>query len=396
MTNTKILCDDYQRSGDDLEELRAALQEMDAMTRIKFVSTLDIELLSLDRIRGVVDGQTPFRVFHPYEGERASVGMSLDGPDKEKLAPLVREMRANQLLLRVGSKIYFTSSDLIHSMSGRAGIGGANVSRPSVKRDAYIAELFGVDEKDARMVIRKAGGNAKVFAIHSDKYTYVPQVTLLEIIENIKTEHGLGTPVCRKWEVSHTRSYVQLDFPERAKDFARVYGISDHIIPGLRLSTSDVAESSVCAVGTWRVGGGILCSDVCSRKHTGKVDPELILKEINQQIFTKYERIPKTLGELLLIDVSDPAGCLFSVLQQIKLEDTVGKRRFREIMNLLCIQFNPTLRYTAYDIAKTILALPACLVGLPLSVSALLEKAVTAAVFADYREYEKELTLGVA
>jgi len=394
MTNTQVLSDDYQRSGTDLEELRTVLKEMDAMTSLKTTSTLDIELLSYDKSRGIVDGQTPFRVFHPYEGERASVGMSLDGPGKEKIAPLVRETRTNRLLLRVGSKVYFTAAGLMYTMSKRAGIGGANIGRPSGRRDAYIAELFGVDEKDVRMLVRKTGGARKVYAMHSDRYTRAPQTTLIDIIEKI--EHGLGKPVCRNWDVTHIRSYVQLDFPERAKDFARVYGISDHIVPGLRLVTSDVGESSVYAVGTWRIGKGIAYCDEYSRKHVGKFDPEYILKQIDKQIFAKFESIPKTLAELSLINIKDPAGALFSVLQQIKLEAEVGKRRLQEITNLLSAQFNPALKYTAYDIAKNIMALPACLRGLPPTVLKAVESIVINAVFADYKEYETELVLGVA
>jgi hypothetical protein len=243
------------------------------------------------------------------------------------------------------------------------------------------------------MVVRKVGNIRKVFAMHSEKYTRVPQITLLQIIEQI--EDNLGTPVCRYWEVNHNRSLAQLDFPEKAKDFAKVYGISDHIIPGLRLETSDVGESSVCAVGTWRIGNGNGCSDVYTRKHVGKIDPEYILGYISQQIFKRYEYIPKRLGELLLTDISDPVACLSSVLNQMKSKDKekLGKRRLREITNLLCQQFNPLLKYTAYDLAKTILALPDTLKGLPPSAQKIVERVAVEAIFADYKEYENELTL---
>ena len=143
MSNTQILRDDYRRTGTDLLEFQTALEEMDAMTSLKTVTTLDIELLSMDRLRGIVEGQTAFRVFNPHEGETAPVGLTLEG--KEKLAPLAQELRANQLLLRIGGKIYFTSNELMFTMSTRAGLGGPNIARPSTLRDAYIARSISVN-----------------------------------------------------------------------------------------------------------------------------------------------------------------------------------------------------------------------------------------------------------
>jgi len=391
MTNIKLLSDNYQVSGTDLSELRTALEEMDSITSLTKVSTLDIEILSLDRSRSISGGKTAFRVFSPLDGEMPSVGIQLDRPETEKFKTLAKETRANQLLLRVNGKILFTASDLISTMSTRAGLGGTNISRPSSRRDAYIAELFGFDEKDVKILVRKVGNIRKAFAMHSERYGLVPQVTLHDIIEKI--DYGLGTPVCRYWEIDQSRSCVQLDFPERAKDFAKVYGISDRIIPGIRLMTSDVGDSSVCAIGTWRIGKGVVSSDVFSRKHVGKIDPAFILQQIERQIFARYDRIPKMLGELLKVDISDPAECLISILRQIKLEEKVGKRRLQEITDLLIAQFNPTLKYTAYDLAKTILALPDSLKGLPPSTLKTIEGLVVDAVFADYKEYETELAV---
>jgi hypothetical protein len=284
MTDTQILSNEFRRYGNDLSELKAALNEMDAMTSLLPVNTLDVDILSLDKGKGMAGGKIPFRVFQPLNGETSSVVIPLeDAARKEKLASLVRELKENRMLLRIGGKLYFTATDLMNSMSTRAGLGGSNLSMPSNRRDAYIAELFGKDDKDIQVIVRKSGTVQKVFAMHSEEYTRVPQITLLEIIQQI--EHGLGFPVCRFWEVDHDHAYVQLDFPEKAKDFARVYGISDGLIPGLRLATSDVAKSSVSAVGTWRIGGGIVRLDTYSRKHVSKITSETILKEIKASIF---------------------------------------------------------------------------------------------------------------
>jgi len=391
MTNTETLTDGYERSGTDLDELRTALTEMDAMTTTLYVNTLDVELLSLIAGQAQTDGRIPFRVFHPYDGEKPAVAVAMEDPvRKALLAPLVKELDENKLLLRVGNQLYYTSSMLMSTMCCRAGLGGINIYLPSTKRDAYIAELFGKDDRDVRMVVRSAGKVRKVFAMHSEKYTYVPQITLFNIIGEIK--HGLGKPVCRNWSIDHNRSVVHLDFPEKAKDFAKVYGTSTSIIPGLRLVTSDVGDSSVCAVGTWRIGSVVLGSDVYTRQHKGKVDPAQILKDIDRTIFTRYERIPKALSSLLLISLSDPVAVIESVLRQIKMADKVGKRCAKSIEKLLCGQIQPDLSYTAYDVAKSIMTLPATLKGLSANGAKELKEAALSAVFADYTTPELFLT----
>ncbi|MDR0287286.1 MAG: hypothetical protein LBI03_06245 [Clostridiales bacterium] len=386
MSDTNVLCDSYQRSGTDLSELKEVLTELDAMTSLKTVSTLDIELLSLDR-RRVVDGKQIFKVFEPLEGEKNEV--SIPCSVHKILAPMMQETQNNRLLLRIGGKIYFTSYELISTMATRVDLGGTGLFKPSNRRDAYIAELFGVNEKEVRLVMRNVGSVFKIYAMFSEDYARIPQTTLLEIISRIKQE--LGAPVCRFWDVNHNRSFIQLDFPEKAKDFARVYGISERIIPGLKLETSDVGISSIRAVGTWSIGKGKACSDAYTRKHVGNIDLKEIMEKIDNQIFKRYERITKALGGLLQIDVKEPKEAYYSVFKQINLEKIVGKRRMMKIVDLLSQQLNPKLSYTAYDLAKSILALPDTLKGLPKTVLRDLETKVLEAVFADYKEYENEL-----
>jgi len=391
VTNAETLSDDYERSGTNLDDLCTALTEMDAMTTIEYVNTLDVELLSLIAGQAQTSGRIPFRVFHPYDGEKPSVAIAMKAPARKALlAPLVKELAENRLMLRVGNQLYYTSSILMSTMSCRAGLGGANIYLPSTIRDSYIAELFGRDDKDIRMVVRSAGKIRKVFAMHSDKYTQVPQITLFNIISEIK--HGLGKPVCRGWSINHNRSVVYLDFPEKAKDFSKIYGTPPNIIPGLRLVTSDVGDSSVCAVGTWRIGSVVLGSDIYTRQHRGKVAPAKILEGINHTIFARYERIPKALSGLLLISLSDPIAVIESVLRQIKMADKVGKRCAKSIEQLLCGQIQPDLSYTAYDVAKSIMTLPATLKGLSANGKKELKVTALNAVFADYTDPELFLT----
>lgn len=390
MENIVDLSDRRVRTGKSLEDLQKLLIYMDSITTLKTVSSADVELLSLKK--GVISapGTLPFRRYNPFMGELPGVALPLENDEnKARLAPLVKELKQNCLMLMHGEDKYFTADNLIPTMTLRIGAGGTNAKRPSFKRDAYFAELLGVTEQDVKLLIRSVDGIKKVFAMHSDRYTYVPQTTILDIIGQI--EHGLGKPVCKRWEVTNSKTEVYLEFPEKAQDFAKTYRVPKKIIPGLRLITSDVGESSVCAIGTWRLEGTPLGFEVFTRKHIGRIDTVKVLEQISQKIFAKYDRIPKRLCELMLIEVDSPMDCVDSVFEQIKLKDKLGVRRTAQLRSIMVDQFNYIVRYTAYDVAIAILGLPDSVIGMPKGVHKTFSDCIADAVFADFEEYKEEL-----
>ena len=397
MAEILLLKDSYTKTGTELKELEEALREMDSMTEFEPQSTLNITLLSLLKGTALEDGKVQFRQFSPEKGELPKISLPLEkGEYKKFLEPLNRELRENQLMLMVNNKPYYTSGSAISSMGLRAGISGNNLGIPSHNRNAYIAELFQVDENDVQMVVRKAGNIKKVFAVHSERYTRIPQVILTDIIGQIR--HGLGIPVCHEWHINHDRSWAHVEFPEKAEDISKTYGLPDIIIPGLRIGTSDLAKSSVFAEGTWRFNAGVSVSNRYSHKHDGEIDSETILKGIDNSIFIHYTKVPEALCALMEIEVTDIPEVVESVFKQIGLYDKkleIGKKRLTELQNAFCNQFNPGLQYTAYDIAKHMLALPKCISGAPGTMVKKLEQNAVRAVFADYKT-DAEGTLALA
>ena len=390
MEKIKGLCDKRVWRGKDLTELRKLLEWLDRITVLETVCSADVELLSLKK--GVVSAQgtLPFRRFSPFMGELPGVALPLENAEnKERLAPLVKELKQNCLMLMHGSDKFFTADSLIPTMTQRIGAGGTNAGRPSFKRDAYFAELLEVEEQDVKMLIRSIDGVKKVFAMHSARYGFVPQTMILDIVDQI--EHGLGKPVCKYWEVTNARTEVYLEFPEKAADFAKTYGLPEKIVPGLKLITSDVGESSVCAIGTWRRENVPLGYEVYTRKHVGKIEPDKVLEQISQRIFAKYDRIPKRLCELMKIEVDSPIDCVDSIFEQIKVKDEIGVRRMPQLQSIMRDQFNYIVRYTAFDVAMALMALPDMVQGLPKGVQKKFTDCIAQAVFADYEEYRTTL-----
>lgn len=390
MEKVKDLSDQRTWRGKRLEDLHVLLERLDSVTTLETMCSADVELLSLKK--GVVSapGTLTFRRYHPFEGELPGVALPLENEEnKQRLAPLVKELKHNCLMLKHGNDKFFTADTLIPTMAQRIGAGGTNVTRPSFKRDAYFAELLAVEEQDIKMLIRSIDGVKKAFAMHSAKYGFVPQTMILDIINQI--EHGLGKPVCKYWEVSNAKTEVYLEFPEKADDFAAVYCIPKKIVPGLRLITSDVGESSVCAIGTWRLASVPLGYEVYTRKHVGHIEPEIVLNQIGEKIFAKYDRIPKRLCELMKIEVEEPLDCADSIFEQIKLKEEIGVRRMPQLRVIMRDQFNLAASYTAYDVAISIMALPDMVMGLPKGVQQKFTNCIAGAVFADFEEHKTQL-----
>lgn len=376
--------------GKDMQELQRVLEYLDQITTIETLSSVDVELLSLKK--GVVSapGTLSFRRYHPLEDELPSVALPLENAEnKARLAPLVRELKQNGLMLMNEKDKFFTADTLISTMALRIGTGGSNIKRPSFKRDAYFAELLGVEEQDVKLLVRSVDGIKKAFAMHSGRYTLVKQTLILDIIGNIA--HGLGKPVCKNWEVTNSRTEVYLEFPQKAMDFTKTYGLPKKVVPGLRLITSDVGESSVCAIGTWRLDGTPFGVEVYTRKHVGRIDPEKILKQIGQKIFVKYDRLPQRLCELMRIEISNPNDCIESVLRQINLQEKIGIRRVKQLQEIVQDQFARTARYTAYDIAVAILALPDTVHGISKHILKKFTDCIAQAAFVDYEEWRTPL-----
>ena len=62
-----------------------------------------------------------------------------------------------------------------------------------------------------------------------------------------------------------------------------------------------------------------------------------------------------------------------------------------ELKEIMESEYNPGLRYTAYDVAKSILSLPARIQGLPKDIQKRFENSLIQAVYADYEESQKKL-----
>lgn len=382
------LDDGYAQVGTNLSEFSDTLRALDDMTFHVPIKLDEIEVLSVIGRTVGEDGIERVAVLRNVPGSKQPLpgtipidGMRKGGVTEELLDEMFTKTK---LLLRINKRIYFTSVELMKTLPQRISLGGTQILRPSQKRDEYINELFGMYPAHSTMMYRQCGSVKKVFSLLSKSYAKVDQTILSDIVSNLGGD--LGKPNCIQWEVNHSLSSVFVSFPEKAADMAAVYKLPHQITPCLYLGTSDTGCSSITAIGKLMIGHrSYVCSDVFRRKHRGDIKAGELLREIENEIFAKYTKIPERLCELMTIPVTNPQAVTRHVLNQIRFTKAVGKELAVDLTRALLNEFTPGLNYTAYDIAMAIMTLPTRCVGTAKSTIEKLEEACGRAPFAEYR-----------
>ena len=82
-----------------------------------------------------------------------------------------------------------------------------------------------------------------------------------------------------------------------------------------------------------------------------------------------------------------------NVFKEIGMVKAISKKNEKVLYESLCDSINPTLDYTAYDIATMVMTVPQCLTGLPKAYTTSLAKACGNAPYANYNAKEESIVL---
>ena len=395
----------FLMEGKTIDGFKAALEEMDEANSFIHVSSKDIKILSYDADASDAY-DLAFREIKPSEAGQIFSGIAPGSKtlnkdsliDKGASEELISDLIGitHQMLEVPGREPMFVSSNCIGTMASRVLLGGDEFFRPSMLRDALLAERLAKRGQPVTMMVRTVGGTSKCFAVHSGGYADYPQTILCDILDKLSGE--LGAPECRKWQVSHDMSSIIIAFPEKADEVADMYELPDRLIPGLYLGTSDVGDSSVTAMGVWIKDGVITYDAVYKKKHQGRASAEDILKNIEEKIFPRFTVVPERLAELIRIDI--PAEKLpwvyEKVMSQTGISKAMGKKLSKSLLEEMETEINPGLSYTAYNVATTFMDLPRRLISVEKSTKSALEQNVVKAVFCNYNSLKSapEIILG--
>lgn len=399
MLNESFLKDNFFLQGDSLDKFKTAVKEITALTVNEKITTSDLKLLSYRPAKSNNDDLVFWTLDAGSPWKDKDEGTLLSGRlNKQKILnrgnfqPLIDEMVSGiQLMLIKDNKAYFVSRGALETMGARAGLKGDMLYDNCIERNLCLAKGLGKAIKEnATLILCSYNGCRKVMAMFSEKYAYVPQTCLVDILEQLQIS-PLGNYVCKKWNISHEITQIWIEFPEKAEELRKIYKLKDELVPGLYLAASNTGNSSLKAIGTWRIGASISYDTLGfgedsegthgSRKHSGQVDAQAFCEKVDKEVFSQQTKLPEALCNLMLLDITDPSwdlntnkgqkanrtavttaikGCF----AQIGMVAAVGKTQELAILDLLCQEINPTVAYTAYDIAMMVMSLAGRISGL--------------------------------
>lgn len=383
------LLDGWVSRGTSIADFKSELNYLSSITSVKSVKSSDITLLSIDEENNTADKLATYILKPGYIWEvselkdgRKVKNLRQGFIDRKKLEEidaddLVSECENNtKLCFLHGKNLFFTSQNLHLTLGLRTGIKGEAGYDPTLERDLLTAKRL-EKEDEATLIVRNIDGATKVFAALSGNYTYIPQNLLCDIVDSVMKDSRFGAVDCLRWSVDNKNAEIYLEFPDKASEIASVYEMPDKLVPGLYLSKSDVGECSITVRATWRVNHSLIIADELKRKHTGKINIEDILKNVEKIVFDKYAVLPDKLCELMTMDITDPSWSstlsaskfmsanekvlretIKNVFKQINLVKAIGKKNEKELYESLCEELDTSLSFTAYDIAMMVMQLP--------------------------------------
>lgn len=222
-------------------------------------------------------------------------------------------------------------------------------------------------------------GRSKIMAVLSDKYVYIPQIILNEVVCELEKHDELS---CNGFEIDNRKSYIYLDFTKKSEEIADLYKID--AVPGIYLASSDTGDCSITAKAFFRFGRSVVTVGEITRRHEGNIEKNVLLDGINNTLFPLFTVIPDKLVQLMSIDINNPEVALKKALKHAKLVELIGKKNELAVSEQLIAELNPSMQYTAYNIAVMCLQIAERITNLSDDYKRKLEKGIIKVIDYDF------------
>lgn len=184
-----------------------------------------------------------------------------------------------------------------------------------------------------------------------------------------------------------------MEFPELANEFSLTYGLTEDIVPGVRISTSCTGQSAYRVQSVFRMGtsSSYMVTGEMARKHTGEIKPDELITEAKNKLFADVTEIPKALSEKMTKfiydgDVATEKGkkknkaavtaAYRRGVRKLHVKKAIGDKRTNTLLTTLEAEIIDGEKYTEFDIAATLMTIGDRIANLPAYVRNKLEKAV--------------------
>lgn len=382
MLNEKFLLDDFEVSGINVDDFEVLIRELDQHTAHVKRCLNNFVIVSIKGHNSQGSNEISGWYLEPDNPSNNGVLKSCIIPKSNNLCGHMNELlketiHVNPTMLwdRERNAMWFVSSSATNTMAQRIGVTGKSIREHSLERDLFIAKRFNIDVTST-LIVKQYQQVGKVFSMMSEDYVHIPLYMLCIIYKDLAGESRLGAMECEGWNVTHERVSISFSFKEYAQQIRTIYNLKREMVPCVELTTSDIGESSFIVRGYWHTPEGARIYDrTFKRQHRGKVDPDMIVKEVQKHIFNKYNELPERLVELAEIDVTpadlDLSGArdsgknhkivcstFRSVFKQLRLVDVIGKKKLMYLERYLDFSIvRGDRHYTAYDIVMDIFSL---------------------------------------
>ena len=406
----------YEVIGRTMESLLAELHEIGTATEYVLVEAKDIKLHSLYKTD---NGKNYFYVM----SANTMLGSDIKSPlktfsriceENEGVNPdlLRQSLQETGVMMSIpvdgGETAIYVSPSGINALAEKAKVGGERINYPSTFRDLYVMEGILKKGGKLKLAVRSLKGadgkvSRKLFGVLTEKYAPISLNLIPETIDTFEEDGSMGKSNLRYWKTTQNYTEVLVEFPDEAEELQDTYGLSEPLIPGIRLSTSDTGDAAVRIQATYRSATNrtYVVKKEVKKNHMGKVTREDILNEVKKEIFAEIKELPSRLASLMgntigKAEVETPEGqaankravqaCIRKAIRSLHIGKAIGQKRAKEISEQLEVEVNGELVYTEYDIAMMFIGLGDRLANLPENARRMLEKACAEAPYIKYQK----------
>jgi hypothetical protein len=418
MLNEEFLLDSWDLNGNNIEDFKELIKEMEAKTLCMRVNSEKLSVLSVTGSNGgaiYCNLMAPYKIWivkdkHYFlQNSMVSKGNIMEKGDFESL--IKEAENKTKLILVYDNTPIFTSAEFPLSVFQQYDETMCYLDKPSLGRDISMAERF-EGEKEVTIILRTINSISKVYAMRSSRYLYIRQSILLDIMEEIqkrevyykeeyKKEKSEKVPfVCRAWHIDNKSSWIELEFQSLGHEIKRRYDFNDDIVPGVKIITSDTGFSSLRIQSIWRISNTICIEHEFSRKHTGtKKHREMseefkasVFDEMNQEILTKYVELPQKLFALKTVILTEgektAASYISRVLKHafktVKMTAAISKQRSIKLESHVMEKLDYSKKITAYDLVIQTIDSINELKDIPITAVENMKKAITKLVYVPF------------
>lgn len=421
----KNLKNGWSAAGSNKNDLRKVLAELEAATHYVVVNPEALTLFSRERHTNgkyytvTLSKDTVKNGFLGVAKEFTTNAKTISENCEDIDSDLLSESMAAGAMVYVpfdesGNKIIYTSEEGMRALAFMTGLSmddskAEKGTDQNVFRDALIMNRL---NKPVTLVIRAAEGKngvqcRKLFGVLSEKYTPVSLETITDLIDAYEADDAFGKGELKTWSTDHFFSSAIVEFPELANEFSLTYGLTEDIVPGVRISTSCTGQSAYRVQSVFRMdtSSSYMVTGEMARKHTGEIKPDELITEAKNKLFADVTEIPKALSEKMTKfiydgDVATERGrkknkaavsaAYRRGVRKLHVKKAIGDKRTNTLLTTLEAEILDGEKYTEFDIAANLMTIGDRIANLPAYVKNKLEKAVADAPFVTYASKNDE------